>query len=458
MKDLSNVTENKLKSKIFEYINNSIGIIDTHEHLRNINEFDYKYGLFDLFLDSNVVVDLQMSGLEIFKYVKREGSLYPMIEPNKEFFELRDQPVKILQKIKKNLNYVLATSYYKSLIKAFKDLYDFKSDKITENNWKELSDKIIENYKNIKNWFPFVIKKKSKIDIIIKDLGNFNKPDKEVQSFILPVHRFDYLMFYHHRKRLYEFLYVRTWDGYDKLFNELDSKHNKGIETFGHYLDMVNKEITDKINNLKILGIKIRPYVRSLNFEYVEENEAKRVFEKNVKDINSYESKKFQDFIMHKIIQRIIDENLVIQIHTGTQGILIEMEWGNPLNLNKILLLYPHGKFDLFHSGYPFSDILIAICKTSKNAYFNMCWNPTFAESACEEILKKVLDAVPNNKILWGGDCKNVEEQYGAVYFVKDIISTVLAEKVKRNKLSFNDALYVAKNILRDNAKELYKI
>lgn len=454
-----NTAENKIKNEIFKYINDSIGVIDTHEHLRNTNGFDYKYGLFSLFLDSLVVFDVQMSGLEIYKYVKREGDLYPRIEENEEFFGLRSQPEKLFQKMKKNMKYVSTTSYYKSLIRAFKDLYNFKSDEITEDNWKELSDKIIENYKNIKNWYPYVIKEKSKIDIIIRDLWSLGKPDEEAPPFIRPVHRFDYLMFYHHRKRLNEFAYISAWDNYDKLFNEIDNKYNnKSIETFNQYLEMIDTEITDKIDNLKILGIKNRPYNRSLNFEYVEESEARKIFEKDIKEVNIYESKKFQDFIMHKIIQRIIDEDLVIQIHTGAQGILSEMGWGNPLHLNNILLLYPHGKFDLFHSGYPFSDILIAMCKTSKNAYFNMCWTPTMSESASEEILKKVIDAVPNNKILWGGDCQNVEEQYGAVYFAKDVVSTVLAEKVKRNNLSLNDAFYVAKNILRDNAKELYKI
>ena len=54
--------KNKIKNEIIEYINNSIEVIDTHEHLKNIDGFDYRYGLFDLILDSLVVFDLQMSG------------------------------------------------------------------------------------------------------------------------------------------------------------------------------------------------------------------------------------------------------------------------------------------------------------------------------------------------------------------------------------------------------------
>ena len=251
---------------------------------------------------------------------------------------------------------------------------------------------------------------------------------------------------------------MASWDYYGKIFNNLDQKYNNGIESFYDYLDFVDNEISDVIQKFEIKGIKIQPYNRSLFFEYVDEKEARDIFEKDILDINKSESKKFQDFIMHRVIQRIIDEKLVIQIHTGAQGMLIDIDWGNPLKLNNILILYPEGKFDLFHAGYPFSDVLIAMCKTSRNAYFNLCWIPILVESGAEEILKKVLDALPNNKIMWGGDCGNVEEIYGALCFGKEVIIKVLAEEVIKQKISLDNAKFISENIFRNNAKRLYNL
>ena len=68
------------------------------------------------------------------------------------------------------------------------------------------------------------------------------------------------------------------------------------------------------------------------------------------------------------------------------------------------------------------------------------------------------MDLIPNNKILWGGDCATVEEIYGALYFAKDIVAAVLADWILRKKISLNNAEYITGNIFRSNAKELYNI
>ena len=197
---------------------------------------------------------------------------------------------------------------------------------------------------------------------------------------------------------------------------------------------------------------------RLIYFEYIDIREAKKIFEKNIDIVTKEESKKFQDYIMHKIIQRITAEDITIQIHTGTQGYLSILEWSNPVNLNNLFLLYPETKFDLFHTGYPYSDELLSLAKTGKNVFCNFCYTTWLSESVAREVLSKALDLIPNNKLLWGGDTYSVEELYGAVYFSKDIVSEVLAEKVLKNKISLSNAKFIAENIFRNNAKRIYNL
>jgi hypothetical protein len=58
---------------------------------------------------------------------------------------------------------------------------------------------------------------------------------------------------------------------------------------------------------------------------------------------------------------------------------------------------------------------------------------------------------------MWGGDTGRVEELYGAVLVIRQLISEVLAEKVE-DGWNMNDALEIGKRILRENALEFYRL
>ena len=66
------------------------------------------------------------------------------------------------------------------------------------------------------------------------------------------------------------------------------------------------------------------------------------------------------------------------------------------------------------------------------------------------------LEVMPSNQIMWGADCNHAEGIYGATEFTRRCLAEVLAEKVDRGDLSQEHALRIGRQILRENALELF--
>lgn len=69
-----------------------------------------------------------------------------------------------------------------------------------------------------------------------------------------------------------------------------------------------------------------------------------------------------------------------------------------------------------------------------------------------------MLDCVPYNKILWGGDCEFIEESVGSLEFGKDVVARVLAMRVERGLMTEKVAEDVATKIFRENAMRIFKL
>ncbi|NQT00986.1 MAG: hypothetical protein HQ580_03090, partial [Planctomycetes bacterium] len=66
------------------------------------------------------------------------------------------------------------------------------------------------------------------------------------------------------------------------------------------------------------------------------------------------------------------------------------------------------------------------------------------------------LEAVPSNRIMWGSDTGTAEGIYGATVFTRQCLAEALAEKVIRRELNEKDALRIARQVMRENALELF--
>ena len=92
------------------------------------------------------------------------------------------------------------------------------------------------------------------------------------------------------------------------------------------------------------------------------------------------------------------------------------------------------------------------------NVYLDLVWLPQISREEAVNSLDLMLDCVPYNKFFWGGDCGLIEESVGSLEFAKDVLSEVLAKRVKRGLLTEDLALEIIDRIFSENAIEVFDL
>jgi predicted TIM-barrel fold metal-dependent hydrolase len=157
-------------------------------------------------------------------------------------------------------------------------------------------------------------------------------------------------------------------------------------------------------------------------------------------------------------VQRAAEFGLPIQFHTGylagNRGLLGQ---GDPRPLIPVLRRYAGVRFDLFHAGWPYSELMGAIGKAFPNAWLDLCWAWTMNPAQMERILSEWLAAVPHNKIFgYGGDTGSPFPMVGYALQARRGIANVLEAKVESGEYDEETARQVAQRVMHANAREFY--
>jgi predicted TIM-barrel fold metal-dependent hydrolase len=200
-------------------------------------------------------------------------------------------------------------------------------------------------------------------------------------------------------------------------------------------------------------------YSRSLQFRGASRAEAGYQLGRVLAGAFGPNTEKVSDFMLHYCIGRAIHYDLPIQIHTGMQdgnGTWTWLERARPTHLTNLFIWYPEARFVVLHAGFPFTGEAGVLAKTFPNVYLDFAWVPLLSPTGATDALSQWLEMVPGNKIMWGGDVHTVEELYGAVLALKDVLRTVLARKVEDGYLTVDHAAALARAIMADNAARLF--
>jgi uncharacterized protein len=116
----------------------------------------------------------------------------------------------------------------------------------------------------------------------------------------------------------------------------------------------------------------------------------------------------------------------------------------------------PRTKFILFHGGYPWIGETGAIATRHKNVWIDSVWLPAISYSMAKRAFQEWLEVVPSNRILWGADAHHAEGIYAATEMTRRCLAEALAEKIDRGELREEHGMRIGRQILRDNALELF--
>ena len=129
----------------------------------------------------------------------------------------------------------------------------------------------------------------------------------------------------------------------------------------------------------------------------------------------------------------------------------------NPMFLVDLIEANPKTKFILFHGGYPWVGETGAIAmKFPGNVSIDSCWLPTISYTLAKRAFHESARSHAFKQDHVGPDCQHAEGIYGATVFTRQCLAEVLAEKVDRGDLLEADAKRIGRQILRENALELF--
>ena len=431
----------------------AIRLVDTHEHLfseeeRNRAALDFGY-LFPHYASSDLISSgMPPAVLESVRVTARPVLVErmarigwirkppPLAAPSDPALSLDDRWAALAP----YWGRIRTTGYGTCLRIAIRDL--FGEPDLNQQTYRRLSEAIAAS--RHAGWYRHVLKEKARIAVSIQD-DYRTGVDRELFAPVV---------------RLEHFACATTRN--DLRAIEADTRRSV------HSLDdlilamqaALDRDIADGAVGIKI-GIAYR---RTLKFEKVPRPEAERVFSRLFTRLGEKpfwdEARPLQDYMFHEIIRAGMERGLPIQIHTGLQeGNGNVLENSNPLLLTNLCLEYGRARFDLFHGGYPFMGEALALAKNFACVWLDLCWLYIISPTAAARMLHEAIETLPSNKIFaFGGDFIIPEGAYGHSVMARRVVSRVLTEKVEDGSLTEDEAVALARRILRENAAEFFRL
>jgi uncharacterized protein len=415
--------------KIKNYLD-TIEIVDTHEHLQ-IPADSNSFFLFNTV--SYFASDITSAGAPSFSVMQ-----------NKKF-----NADSLWNKFGKYYNYSRSTSYHEQFMNTLRILYGYDKPYLEKDDVQALYDRMIANrYRNYDKWFDEVYKKGHFRTMLNDQYWNhFNtRIDTAYYSLVCNISSCVLLV-----NEAAENKKITS----DKNLLKLMDQEVISTETLDDYLTMVDSVLHIFKRAGAVCLKNVLAYSRSIDFDDIDYTAASRLFNKSGA-LDELEKKHLQDFIFHHIIQQSIKLKLPVQVHTGyLAGNRGRLDNGHPMKLLNLFIKYPDAKFILFHGGYPWTGDYVALGKQFSNVYLDLVWLPQISKTAAIRTLNEMLDAVPYNKIMWGGDVSVIDDAVGSLELGKAVVATVLSERVDKGWMTEDVALDAAKCIFRNNAMEI---
>ena len=426
----SAAAEDIKKSELYQRIRtalDAVPAIDTHDHLRPFEEIPGR--------------DITDKGRGMTLRSIWGGSYYTWINPLSPWPEGKSFD-DWWAKAKYDFTDARATSFYRYVLPAFKDLYGIDFETMTDEQARELNDRIFANDKS-DAWLHHVVTERANIELMFIDPYWARFKFERAYRFAVPV------------------LNVTTMvDGYHEssFASELDSPYffmrqqGKEIKTLDDYLAAIDAIFAKGVESDCACLKTTLAYQRTLEFANVPRERAEKVFGRKKAELTAEEIKDFQDFIMWRLCELSAKHELPFQIHTGQARI----QGSNPMLLVDVIAANPRTKFVLFHGGFPWIGETGVIAMRHKNVWIDSVWMPQLSYTMARRAYQEWLEVMPSDRIMWGADTTQAEGIYAATVWTRQCVSEALAEKVDRGELSEEQAIRIGTQILRENALKLF--
>lgn len=405
----------------------AVPAIDTHDHLRSFDEIPFR--------------DETDRGIGMTLHSIWQGSYYPWTNklsawPKGASFD------EWWQAARHGFDDARATSFYRYLLPAFRDLYGIDFETMTDSQARDLNDRIFENYRDGR-WLEDVVTRRANIELMFIDpYWARLKFEKSYRYSVLVLNVTEMVKGTHP----------------DQFASQLDSpyafaeREDLPVRTLDDYLAVIDAIFAKAVAADAACLKTTLAYQRSLRFENVGRQRAESLFGRPKAELTSAEQRDFEDFMFWRLCELSAKHDLPFQIHTGQARV----QGSNPMLLVDLIEANPKTKFVLFHGGFPWVGETGVIAMRHRNVWIDSVWLPTLSYTMAKRAFQEWLEMVPSDRIMWGADTVQAEGIYAATEFTRQCLAEALAEKVDRGELREEQALHIGRQIMRENALKLY--
>lgn len=418
--------------KIKKYVD-QIKVVDTHEHQRvPYNDTTYVFfNMISYLYDDLTSLGVQNVNIQPVRHIDTD-SVWAIYE--------------------KAYNYCRTTSYHAQMMYTLRILYGYNKMYLIKDDAKPVFEKMRNNYfKNYGQWFDEVFARTGFETMFLDQYWDQFNTNIDKRYYKLVVRCDDLIIKTSEAAEKKEILLP------DEIINKMNLKV-KGLNDLNTYLKVVDAVLSYFKKEGAVCIKSALAYGRTLEFDEIGYETANAIYTKKA-NLSQSEKQQLENYTFHYIIEKSVILDLPVQIHTGyLAGHSGVLDNGQPMKLFPVFKKYPKAKFVLFHGGYPYTSEFVAIAKAFPNVYLDLVWLPQISRSAAIRTLHEILDCVPYNKICWGGDVMTIDDAVGALELGKEIVATVLSERIEKGWISEDVSYIVAKCIFRENAIALYNL
>ena len=342
---------------------------------------------------------------------------------------------RLLQKIRFN-------SYFVWLERALQALFGF-DEPLSAENWESVSDQMRAAHEQDSYWVN-LLRQRCRYEKIVVDAYWDPGSDNGLPGLFTPTFRVNSFFF-----------------GYSPAVHDHDGNNalhlyraGQAVDSLDEYLAFLRDLVAAK-RRQGCVALKLPiAYDRGLDFDPVPQASAAAAFQRLKTTVSPADVKAFQDFLAFYVCALARELDLPIQIHTG----MGKLERSNALWLKPLIEANPEVRFVLLHCSSPWMEDTLALVRSFPNLYPDLSWLPQLTSEGARRMLHDLIEAGAAHKAGWGCDTWTPEESYGSLLAFRQVLATTLAEKVESGYLSMAAARDIARQILSENAREIYRL